>query len=97
MDSEQRQHARIKTSLETIYFTEEGKGDDAERMHFFGTIVNMSKGGVGMTVTCPHELNEKLWLEGVGQSSSPLPGVVRWIRNRQDKYDIGIKFLSEVA
>lgn len=100
MDTDKRRHARINTALETIYFKEEGEteGDEADRMHYFGTITDMSKGGVGMTVTCPHDVNEKLWLEGIGDSSVPLPGIVRWVQSRQEEeYRIGIQFLSEAA
>ena len=92
MDADKRQHARIDTSLETIYYTEHG--DDAERLHYFGTITNMSNGGVGMVVNCPHEINEELWLEGIEKATAPLAGLVRWVSNHQDKYAIGIQFRS---
>lgn len=92
MDADKRQHSRIATSLETIYFTEHGDGDDAERLHYFGTIVNISKSGVGMVVNCPHEIDEELWLEGIHQAPGPLAGQVRWVADHQDKYAIGVQF-----
>jgi hypothetical protein len=92
---ELRKHPRVATSLETIYFRDQNGEGNAERMHYFGTITNMSKGGVGLLANYPHERDEQLWLEGIGDSTIPLPGVVRWIKSNHEKFDIGIQFLEE--
>lgn len=97
MERDKRQYARIDLSLETIYYAEDGVGEEAERMHYFGTITNMSKGGVGLIANFPHEVNEELWLEGIGQSSAPLAGLVRWVRTYQDKYELGLQFRTAMA
>ncbi len=97
MEHDQRQHTRVDLSLETIYYAEDVIGDERDRMHYFGTITNMSKGGVGMVVGSPHEVNEELWLEGIGQSPMPLAGLVRWIRSYQGKYEMGLQFRSADA
>lgn len=91
MNEDKRRHARVVASLETIYYTEHGD-EDAERLHYFGMITNVSDGGVGMVVNCPHDIGEELWLEGVGRTSGPQAARVRWIADYQDRYTIGVQF-----
>ena len=95
MSIEKRRYPREQTLLETIYFTEHLIDDEPGRMHYPGTIVNISSGGVGMIANYPHRQDDRLWLEGIGEAKSPILGTVRWIDGNENKYHIGIQFLSE--
>jgi len=95
MSDEKRRYPREATLMETIYFTEHLIDDEPGRMHYPGTIVNISSGGVGLVANYPHQLNERLWLEGIGEIKSPILGMVKWINGKESKYNIGVQFLSE--
>lgn len=95
MPIEKRRYPRESTRVETIYFTEHLIDDEPGRMHYPGTIVNIGNGGVGLVVNYPHQLNDRLWMEGIGEVKSPILGSVRWISNNMDKYSMGVQFLSK--
>lgn len=89
MSSEHRQYPREHTMLDTIYFTEDTTHN---RMHYCGTVTDLSHGGIGMDVVAPHELNDTVWLEGVSASNEPTAAIVRWVEEREDNYHIGLEF-----
>lgn len=88
---ELRRHPRYSTSLDVVYYTGH---DDEGRIHYFGTIVDMSKGGARLVVEYPHQPDERLWLHGVGGTAEIRPTRVRWIGNHQDKYNVGVEFIE---
>lgn len=89
MSSEHRQYPREHTMLDTIYYTEDAAHS---RMHFCGTVTDLSHGGVGMDVVAAHKLNDTIWLEGVGASAKPTAAIVRWVEERDDSFHIGLEF-----
>ena len=95
MSIEKRRYPRENTLMETIYFTEHLIDDEPGRMHYPGTIINISNGGVGMIANYPHQLDDRLWLEGIGEVKSPILGTVRWVNGSENKYSLGVQFLSE--
>lgn len=93
MSSEQRIHTRTDLMEETIYFSENRRGHDSERIHYSGTLVNLSKGGAGMKVSHPHNINEELWLEGLEGFRKAQPGTVKWIKeHNEESFEIGVQF-----
>jgi len=98
MSNDKRQHPRIPSSLETIYFTELSTSQGDERMYYPGTLIDKSHGGIGLRVNYRHNINEKIWLEGLGAPEKPLPGRVCWVSsngNNADEYRIGVEFIQE--
>jgi len=93
MSIEKRRYPRESTLIETIYFTEHPIDDEPGRMHYPGTIVNISSGGVGLVANYPHQINDRLWMEGIGKVKSPILGLVRWVSNNIDNYNMGVQFL----
>jgi len=94
MSSEQRTHPRTVTQEEIIYFSNLQRDYEIERIHYIGTLINISKGGVGMRVNLPHYINEELWFEGLEGISKAQPGLVRWITTDSylENYEMGIEF-----
>ena len=99
MIDDKRQHHRFPSTLETIYFTELVTHNGEERMYFPGTIIDKSAGGVGLRVSYQHETDDRIWLEGVGTPSRPLPGRVCWVSNNDDsnneEFLMGVEFVFE--
>jgi hypothetical protein len=91
MSIEQRRFTRTPMSEETIYFSSDPGN---ERTHYFGTIVNISIGGIGLRSTIAHKPNEELWFEGIEGYTGARSGKVRWNKEVQGEelYDIGIQF-----
>ncbi len=93
MSSEQRIHPRTEFMEETIYFSEQHSGDKKERIHYSGTLVNLSKGGVGMKVSHPHQINEEICIEGLEGFRNAQPGTVKWIKeHNEESFEIGVQF-----
>ena len=89
MSSEHRQYPREHTMLDTIYYTEDNSHN---RMHYCGTVTDLSHGGVGMDVVAAHKLNDTVWLEGVSPSEEPTAAIVRWVEERGENFHIGLEF-----
>jgi hypothetical protein len=79
---------------EIIYFSKHQSGYETDRIHYSGTLINISKGGVGMKVNLPHHINEELWFEGIEGINRAQPGTVKWLRaeNDQESFEMGIQF-----
>lgn len=93
MSSEQRIHPRTEFVEETIYFSEQRHGHESERIHYSGTLVNISKGGAGMKVSHPHQIDEEIWLEGLEGFHKAQPGTVKWIKEHdEESFEIGVQF-----
>ena len=91
MSNEQREAPRVNTTMETIYYTEDNHDG---RVHYPGKIINVSKGGIGMIVNYPHQLNDQIWLEGIEESnSSPVAGKIQWINGDNGEYLLGVKLI----
>ena len=96
MKDEQRRHRRIDTHVETIYFTETRTEAGQERLYHPGLIMDESPGGLGIRVNTRHDIDEHIWLEGMGTTSSPLEACIRWIKDvaeDADAYRIGVEIL----
>ena len=100
MTIEQRLHPRIPMQEDTIYFsvistdTPQPNGNsEIDRIHYPGTITDISRGGVGMRVSSPHHLGEEIWLEGIEGNNAPRPGRIRWMSHDEgsDQFNIGIQ------
>ncbi len=94
MTQEGRVHPRTKTYLEVTYFTDESTVE-LGRNYFFGTVLDVSKGGAGLLTEWPHEPNEKLWLEGLHNCTGAVRVEVRWVKHYYDKYNLGVKFAHQ--
>ena len=94
MSNEQRVHPRTAIYEEIIYFSKHQGGHEIERIHYYGTLINISKGGVGMKVNLPHHINEELWFEGLEGINRAQPGTVKWLRaeSDQESFEMGIEF-----
>lgn len=90
--SEHRQYPRVHTMQDTIYFVED---DTQERMHYCGTLTDLSDGGVGMDVVTPHRPHDTLWLEGIRGLGSPVAAVVRWVKACGDSFHVGLEFAQQ--
>ena len=95
MSIEKRRYPRKPTLLDIIYFTEHTIDGEPGRMHYPGKMINISNGGVGLVANYPHQLDDRLWFEGIGELKSPILGTVRWVTGDENKYNVGVKFLSE--
>ncbi len=93
MSSEQRIHPRTELAEETIYFREQYNGHKNERIHYSGRLVNLSKGGVGMKVNHPHQINEEICLDGLDGFNKTQVGTVKWIKEYDaESFEIGVQF-----
>lgn len=94
MSIDQRRFSRTPVTEDTIYFTHDNHDTDNDRIHYIGTIINISMGGIGLRSNIPHEANEELWFEGIEGYSGARPGKVRWQKDLQGKeqYELGIQF-----
>lgn len=95
MQDEQRQYKRLKTRLETIYFTETKTDVGYERLYYPGLIMDKSLGGLGIRVYYEHDINDRIWIEGLGISSDPQQAFVRWcktITENSGEFLIGVEF-----
>jgi len=96
MSNDKRQHPRMPSSMETIYFTELSTPQGDERMYYPGTIVDKSNGGIGLEVNYQHQTDDKIWLEGLGTPEKPMPARVCWVSSNgidTNDYRIGVEFL----
>lgn len=95
MAVDMRKYPRYSTSKEVVYYTADAAGPEKRgRIHYFGTIVDMSQGGARLVVDHPHEEDERVWLQGVHSAADVIRGRVRWVKDIQDKYNVGVEFLS---
>ncbi len=93
MSSEQRIHPRAELIEETIYFSEQPSGHETNRIHYCGTLTNISKGGVGMKVGHPHQVNEEIWFEGLEGRHRAQSGTVKWLlEHDEENFEIGVQF-----
>jgi len=92
MSQEQRRFPRILLNEETIYFSHLERKD--ERIYSPGTIIDVSKGGVGMQVSIPHEINDELWLEGIDGFTGAQSARVKWLKpsTNAELFTIGVEF-----
>ncbi len=93
MSSEQRLHPRVDFVEETIYFSEQRNRHKSERIHYSGTLFNLSKGGAGIRVSHPHQIDEEIWLEGLEGFTKAQPGTVKWVKeHNEEEFEIGVQF-----
>lgn len=92
MPKELRRYPRTSTSLDVIYYTEEGPTEE-ERCHHFATIVDISKGGARLLTDYKHMPNDCVWLHGLRHLAGKVPGRVRWIKRDQKKFNVGVQFV----
>ncbi|MFQ5470397.1 MAG: PilZ domain-containing protein [Gammaproteobacteria bacterium] len=92
MSAELRKFPRVNTALEITYFTKAANCGEESSTHFFGTVTDMSRGGVGLMVENPHAPDERLFLHGVGDTNKPLRCVVKWARQIRGQFKIGVEF-----
>ncbi len=97
MSQEQRRYPRTALNEETIYFLHLDKRDSNERIYSPATIIDVSKGGLGMQVGIPHEIDEELWLEGIDGITGAQSARVKWIKaiRNAELYSIGVAFERE--
>ncbi|MBL1259647.1 MAG: PilZ domain-containing protein [Thiotrichaceae bacterium] len=94
MSQEQRRFPRTALNEETIYFLQLDKRDSNERIYSPATILDVSKGGLGMQVGIPHEIDDELWLEGIEGFTGAQAARVKWVKNTKNEelYSIGVAF-----
>lgn len=93
---EKRRHPRTATSMDVVYFIG-GDGMRApERIHYFGTITDLSRGGARLVVDQPHRAQEHIWVQGLRDTADTVPGRVRWVRGQDGRYQLGVEFLKAV-
>ncbi len=94
MSAEQRRFPRTSLNEETIYFLHIDAENSNERVYSPATIIDISKGGLGMQVGVPHEIDDELWLEGIEGFTGAQPARVKWVKNAADKelFTIGVAF-----
>ncbi len=94
MSIEQRQFSRTPMSEETIYFSKDSHEQENDRVHYFGTITNISMGGLGLRVNFAHEPEEELWFEGIEGYTGARVAKVRWRKDtdNQESFEIGVQF-----
>lgn len=94
MRNEHRQYKRVKTRLETIYFTETKTDAGYERLYYPGLIMDKSLRGLGIKVYNEHNINDHIWIEGLGTSSDPQQAFIRWtkaITDNAGEFRIGVE------
>ncbi len=96
MSQEQRRFPRTALNEETIYFLRQDKSNRNERTYSPATILDVSKGGLGMQVTIPHEIDDELWLEGIEGFTGVQSARVKWVKATQNEelYSIGVAFVG---
>ena len=96
MSSDKRRHPRIPANEETIYYSLLEGNPGIKRMHYIGTITNVSDMGVGVKVIIDHEPGEEIYFESVGGNNGARQGVVKWLREPSigDWYEMGVEFIS---
>lgn len=98
MTNDKRRHPRRPMDEDTIYYASFDTADSAERdrIHFLGTLTNISASGVGIRVLFEHQPGDQVYFEGIDGEEKPRPAVVRWLkpRDRSDWFDMGVEFLQ---
>jgi len=95
MHTDYRRYPRTTRREQTIYHSELDHGYETDRMHYLGTVIDISDGGVGLEVTNHHQVGERLWFEAIeGTDNIEKPAVVRWCKepDNSDSYEIGVEF-----
>lgn len=94
MSIDQRQSMRTPMAEETIYFSTNDSGMENERVHYYGMIINVSSGGIGLRGNIAHTPNEELWFEGIDELGGVRRGTVRWTKplDEQEMFEIGVEF-----
>jgi len=92
MSQEQRRFPRIALNEETIYFLR--LDSNSERIYSPATIIDVSKGGLGMQVGIPHDIDDELWLEGIEGFTGAQSARVKWVKQTPHKelFSIGVAF-----
>jgi len=92
MSQEQRRFPRIALNEETIYFLH--IDNKSERIYSPATILDVSKGGLGMQVGIPHEIEDELWLEGIEGFTGAQSARVKWVKPtpNDELFSIGVAF-----
>ncbi len=95
MPREKRRYPRTTMYEETIYFAILDFPPKTERIHYVGTITNVSNGGIGAKVLFEHTPGEEVFFEGLNGDESTQRGVVKWTRTsaQADGYEIGVEFI----
>ena len=95
MHVDHRRYPRTARREQTIYHCEVDHAYETDRMHYLGTIIDISSGGVGIQASTPHQVGQQLWFEAVeGTDRVEKPAIVRWCRepDNGDGYEIGVEF-----
>jgi hypothetical protein len=96
MELDKRKYPRVTTSMDVLYYTGGAPDEGTGRVHYFGTVTDLSLGGVRLVVEHPHGTDERIWLQGVRGAPDIIPGRVRWIHGEQEHYNMGVEFLIPV-
>ncbi len=91
---DKRRAPRLGANLEIFYFLEQEGEQESSRVYHRGTIINTSEHGIGLLASYPHRPSERLWFEALEGGASPVPGCIRWVENRQDRYCVGVELLG---
>ena len=94
MAEEKRKFPREATSVEVVYFIGGDGVREPERIHYFGTVTDMSRGGARLLAEQPHRLHEHIWLQGLRGAADVVPGQIRWVRGEDERYHLGVEFLN---
>ncbi len=94
MSIDQRQFSRTPMAEETIYFAKDNEDVESDRIHYYGMIINISSGGIGLKANIAHEPDEELWFEGIEGFGGTRAGKVRWTKalEEQEMFEIGVQF-----
>ena len=94
MNNEQRRFPRTILNEETIYFLRIDSENENERIYSPATITDVSKGGLGMRVGIPHDIDDELWLEGIDGFTGAQSARVKWVKDtaNQELFSIGVEF-----
>ncbi len=96
MALDKRKYPRVTTSMDILYYTQDAPDEGVERIHYFGTVTDLSLGGVRLVVEHSHAEDEQLWLQGVRGGPDIISGRVKWIRDEHEHYNMGVEFLKPV-
>jgi hypothetical protein len=94
MSEEKRKYPRVGTSMDVLYYTGGAPGEGVERIHYFGTVTDMSLGGVRLVADHPHARDEQLWLQGIRGAPEIIAGRVKWVQGEQERYHLGVEFIK---